>query len=771
MKSSARLNTALLVCAALFVLVPYFSVIFNASVALLYRDLSHTALPTKALWLYGVEELGRVPHWNPYSLSGTPFLANSNPGPLYPLNGIFYFLRSSGLPRALFFFILLHHVLIFMGGYFLLRELQARGWLAVVGAWALALGGFALSSDNLLHILGAQLGVVFFFFFWARVLRRPQWLSSDLLFAGLALAWPMYSSDPQYTYLAGVAGWIWAWRTLGFLPALRGSAFLFLAMVLASGPQLFPTLGFLPSTGRGISSSLSDLQFWSLHPVRFWEGFLPLPFGHSVNPNEYWGAQYLNSGGMKQPFIFSFYPGLFATFFLMLGSVEWARKRHRPADFFWPGLFLLGALLAMGEFSPVPLFALFAKVIPLWSGFRHPERLVYWLSFAWIVLSVLAAEKVLRLPAARLRALLKIAMALFAAIYLGLFIWMQAKGVSLAPLLHAVVVVAGFGALLWLRRPNASYLLLLLAALDLGLTAEKLVWPQPIAIAEEARLPWLQKLNQDRAAQAGAFAKGAASRFYAIPGGEIDFRYVPSQDFSTQVLFSEWARAQPNTSAYWRLEDVRGFYGLQPRRAVDLWNLLSVHQPNRLLDLFSVRYLLKVENLEPIVLVNRSALPFVGFFEKVEQEASEQEALARIQAPNWNLQHVLLVETDAQEAPARAEWEILSVEKKWDDIQIRLRAQRAGGERFLLLNETFDPIWRVRTGKGTNLKLVRANAWAQATLLPSATTQGEELTLQFTYRDPLYFWGLVAFAGWLLAMLFVVAFKKRKFSGNVRARL
>ncbi len=761
MRDTRSLGWVCIALAAAAVLLPYLSVLLDPGLALLYRDLTQTALPTKALWVYGVEELGRVPHWNPYSLAGTPFLANSNPGPLYPLNWLIYFFRGFGLPRALFFFILAHHWLLFLGGYFLLRELRVRVWLAVAGAWALALGGFAMSSDNLLHILGGQLGIVFFLAFWVRALRARGWWSVDLPLASLALAWPIYASDPQFTYLGGVMAFVWAWRVTGFRRALPLSLLLLLGTILAAGPQLFPTLAFLPETGRG-AFSLQDLEIWSMHPIRWLEVFLPLPFGSTVNPGEYWGHVYLNSGGRMQPFIFSLYPGLFSTFFLSLWVLHRARAQARlvAAVSF---SFLLAACLAMGEFSPVPLFAFLAKFVPAWNSFRHPERLAYWLSFFWILLGTAAGEQILLLPKNSLRTLLKRSALFFIPVYLALAIWLLWRNVSVFPALHAAIVVASFAGILWRSGRFSVHALLTVAALDLGVVAERLVWPQPVAMTDPARLPWLQKLRAHEASSAEAKSKGEASRFYAASEGPIDFRYVPAEAHTTRDLFAQWAKAVPNTPAYWRLEDVRGFYGLQPKRLVDLWNLLSVSHPDRLLNLLSVRYWLKLENLEPRAFVNQGALPFAKFFARVEFHETEASVWARLSSAGWDPGHLLLLEANFPEARSPAEWEILSVRKNWDEIDLRLRARRAGGERFLLLNESFSPFWHVKNaGTETELRLVRANAWAQAALLPAAVKPGEELQLKWRYRDPWYSWGKGAFALWLTAFLASLFFRYRQ---------
>ena len=64
----------------------YLPLIFDSDRALLFRDLTNLQLPLKTEWVRAWLELGRIPHWNPFHVSGFPFLADLNYGPLYPLN-------------------------------------------------------------------------------------------------------------------------------------------------------------------------------------------------------------------------------------------------------------------------------------------------------------------------------------------------------------------------------------------------------------------------------------------------------------------------------------------------------------------------------------------------------------------------------------------------------------------------------------------------------------------------------------------------------------
>ena len=118
---------------------------------------------------------------------GIPFLADPSYGPLYPLNLFFLLFRPENSPRALRYFIVLHHVLLYVGGFLLARELRARPSLCALGGLLFAWCGFAMSGDNLVHILGSQAAMPFFFLLWRRALRRGR-AGPEIALAALALA-------------------------------------------------------------------------------------------------------------------------------------------------------------------------------------------------------------------------------------------------------------------------------------------------------------------------------------------------------------------------------------------------------------------------------------------------------------------------------------------------------------------------------------------------------------------------------------------------------
>ena len=119
---------------ALAVSLPYLPLLFQSDQALLFRDLSAVQIPMRALWVRAVSELGRIPHWDPFHWAGAPYLSDPTQSPLYPLNALLLPFGAQGVARAIPFFVLLHHLALYVGAYLLLQRLRCRAAIARSGS-------------------------------------------------------------------------------------------------------------------------------------------------------------------------------------------------------------------------------------------------------------------------------------------------------------------------------------------------------------------------------------------------------------------------------------------------------------------------------------------------------------------------------------------------------------------------------------------------------------------------------------------------------------
>jgi hypothetical protein len=741
-------SAALLFLGALLSVVPYFGVLTDGSQALLFRDLSNILVPYKATWLAGVAELGRIPQWDSLHSAGFPFVADMGYGPLYPLNWLLFPLGGAqSAARALTLLIVLHHALIYAGFFLFFRRAGVRPLLALAGGCAMAWVGPCVSSDNLFHELGAQVATGFFLFFWWRG-AGARFL--DLVAASAALAWPLYAGQPQYCVGLGVfAAWIALERCRGnpFLAVRRLAGLAFLT-VLAAAPPLFSTGRVLLTLGRALDNLTdADRMEWSLRGIRLAETFFPLAFGTSpaAATGKVWDGQ-------PAPFIFSLYTGATMLALGMLFLLLEASRRRRVKKRL-PALvaFACVVLLALGHNAPIPLYAVALKLVPLWSNFRYPERLAYWISVPLVLYGIFAAEKLARLRRAAYPRAALVTSGIYGVASLSFLRWLWANEVPVVSLLRTAPVLFAFLALFifpYLARYRAA-LLALLILLDLGSVAHSLVWPQPLRLTDANLYPWARKILDDREKEQAARKKGEANRFFSSVTALLPGEPLPGDGDLFPFVHSAWAGMKFNTPTYWGIPLVRSHATLSPNRPVLALSGESPALARRVLDLHSTRYLLGTEGGTPVATVNPSALPQVLLPGKAEFFSGVPALLSRLRDLSWDPLRSVLLETKEAENHGEIPVEVGNLHRHWDTITLTLRAAQATLPRWLLFNEAYDSGWRARLGE-KELEIVRANGWAMGVELPALPAATDQ-TIEFEFTDRGFVAGKWVFALWLAA--------------------
>lgn len=354
----------------------FFDRICLAGEAFYLRDLFNWFYPWR---VFAKDSLRRFdfPLWNPYSYSGTPFLANMQSGLLYPPNIVFWLFD---FPMAMRLFIVIQFGLAAWFMFLLLRALSCRTASAITGAMGYAYGGWMLSHIEFPNKLAAAawlpliiLGVVLF--------RRGQALVG-LIVGSIATACCVTAGYPQtaFTVLVG-AGVIWGADLIrqvarrgpigpivsacASLPAICG-----LGALLAAA-QIVPFLEAASLSSYREQFDIENILALSMHPLHFLDLLMPHIFG-LPGYSRYWG------GNLLQFWLGHFYVGLVVV--ALAASALWSA---RP----WPGsaspspqrdsvysagtLLLLAALFCMGNHTPLAAFC--ATWVP---GFGH----VRWLS-------------------------------------------------------------------------------------------------------------------------------------------------------------------------------------------------------------------------------------------------------------------------------------------------------------------------------------------------------------------------------------------------------
>lgn len=306
---------------------------------------------------------GSIPAFNPEWGLGQPFRGNPNALPFYPSNLLYLMLPFWSAFGAHF---ALHWLLAFLAMRALARELGQSREAALMAALTYAGSGYLLSCLTFYNLLVVAAWWPLVLWGAARGGRR------GIAVGGLACGLAVLGGEPISTALgavplllvaAGSRGWRRGGATAAAIAALGA---------LIALPQLVATLRILPFSSRGGPGVLaSEAVSFALHPLRFLELLLPLPFG---SPGRYGvGGFWASSIAESLPFFFSLYAGAIGL---------WLAVRAAPARRRWAALALAGLLGAwIAGWSGDLLVRLTAGL------FRYPEKLLFWPALAIALLA------------------------------------------------------------------------------------------------------------------------------------------------------------------------------------------------------------------------------------------------------------------------------------------------------------------------------------------------------------------------------------------------
>jgi len=454
-----------------------------------HRDLGAFYRPAKAILVPLARASGGVPEWNPLFASGQPFAANPEHELFHPMTALLFLLPFEWAFRLQ---VILPPFFAAGAMFALLRGLRRTRPAALFGALGWGFGGYLLSTSNLLPILFAVAVLPLVILFAVRLVRAPR----PLDVAGLAASFgAMGLAGEPSTLLAAppliLAAVLSVRREAPVKRAALVAAGVILGAALAAC-TLLPGAHHASKTRRAEGLAAEVVNQWSLPPLRIAELFAPNLLGHvdERDAGRYWGRSLYP--GREFPFLYSLYPGLFATLLALLA----ARRRA-----LWPWLVVagLGFLVAVG--SHLPVWGLLRR-LPLLSGIRFPEKFALLVVFPVTVAAAHGFDQIVQGPARARRPLL---IALLALLGVGL-VAAVIVAVVVAPLAgrgtHVALrlaVVAAVGLALfrfWPGRARGALIVCAVAALDLGLAGKELVPSVPVA--RVAALPsFLAPLTKD----------------------------------------------------------------------------------------------------------------------------------------------------------------------------------------------------------------------------------------------------------------------------------
>lgn len=698
--------------------------------ALLYRDLGSLELFQKAFWRENVLEL-QLPLWNHWVLGGAPYLADPSSAFYYPLNAFFLLFPARLLPHALSWYFLLQLGLLLLGTMFFFRRLDLSAFWRATLTLSFGAGGAVFSLLYMPNFLDSLVCAIFFLGCWRRFAETGE--NRWLFLSSLCLALCAYAGDPQTAFLFGLffaplmlRKRFWAIPLLGALSLLAFSA------------QLIPSLGHLGGTVRDPRlGGLIDFEAWSLHPARLLEWIAPLPFGTEIYRHSQL-TPYVN-GPDPAPLLSSLYPGLLFLP-LLIASLPFLRKSGEARRWFLLGVFFL--VISFGSFSPLPLNAVLAKVLPLWGSFRHPERLVLFAQLCFTVVAALALAQ----DEEKIRVRL-----------LYIFPAVAALSVFFSPLGKPALLffaLAIFLSLFRLRSPlrrGWEPALAFFVACDLAFTTGRIIFPVPALVATENFSPYLRLLRQEPDFHSPGrlplrFFTGSESSLNWAVLDRIGYG-LPSQG---KLTLHQFLVLHLNTAAYFHLPASLGYSTVMDPRHQKLWNALAQNQFHRLMGLRGTKYLGEEKDGQYFV----REIPFLPYFwaaPEVWYSGNEDLSRRLLSAPDWPWQKRMVVEADSPFAPAALKNPPLHfslLRPSGSRVIAEMKSEAGYQSAWILWNETFSRNWSASMN-GEKLETAPANGWATAIRLPSLE-KNKTYNLMLEYEDPLVPLGQAFFALWVL---------------------
>lgn len=344
---------------------------------------------------------GELPKWVPYVYGGLPLFANAG-STFYPV----WLISALVLPVRLVLpvLFLVQFALAGLGMFLLLRELDVRRWVALLGGLSFQFTGLITSFVYAGHdgrMIVASLAPLFLFFLH-RTVRTGR--LAPAAGATATLAFCLLSFQIQSSYYLLIAGLLWGIFALVVL-RIRGRE---LAGRLALGfgavavAFLLAAVNFLPfldyveasprggEEGRGFEYATS----WAMPPSELSALAVPEWEGASVqDPNT--GEAMFPAYRGENPFkLHSEYVG--GLVLLLLGLGAWHSRRDRYWWFFL-GLALFTLTIAFGGHTP--FYRLYFELLPGTRRFRAPSISFFLVSMALVAMAGLTLEHMARLRA------------------------------------------------------------------------------------------------------------------------------------------------------------------------------------------------------------------------------------------------------------------------------------------------------------------------------------------------------------------------------------
>ncbi len=710
---------------------------------------------------------GALPQWFPYEALGRPFIGVTVTGVFHPFTLLYFLFPVHDAYRAS---TLLSCLLAALGAFAFGRMLALSRTGALVASLSFTLSGYLVSALVNIVYLYSLCVLPLFIAAVEKTLRagRAWAVAPAVIWATVFL-----NGDVQTGYYYGFIALLWtaarvegSYREAGLRFVLIGG----LAVLLAS-IQLAPTWAVFMSSSRAQPAQFHEQAVqWSTHPLRLFT-ILASPIIEKADPvvvarvflgSPKWGL-----------WADSLYLGVPVIGLAFLGA--WQRRDLRVL-----ALFACFALfLSLGRFGG--LYDAFYHLVPLWSAFRFPEKLMGIVSFAmarlagagldalragkgyhapWLVGAILCACAGLILRSEAITA------------------WTAASFEAPPALAHEVtdatahaflfsavaslgmwVVIAG-AAKGWLREALVLATIPAIIALDLAHANMRVYGTAPAEVA------WFEPpLVRALRAREGTLMPG---RFRLI--STLDSKYVVPKHIyrllgyeSDQVVGRQ--ALYPEHNAQFHLEAVDGHL---PGYSMALSAMLPKQTGVEVTGRFNVTYYIGQRSYLQLPQFANSLVAVVPDYDlalfrnpvppkpraylsrRPERATSPVDPLALRQRPDFLSGDVDVIEAPEETLPGPATEGVAQIER-YEPEEVRVRVETPQPAVLILL-DAFDQGWTATLENGAEMPILRANVLVRAVVVPAGVH-----TITFRYETPLLRAGATAsLAGMLLCLAMIV---------------
>lgn len=339
-----------------------------------HSDLIAEHIPAKRFLVRSFQQTGELPLWCPHHFAGSPFVHDIQVAMFYPPHLLLLLLPEEAVGPAVSWLVVLH---VLLAGWLMYAYACHRG-LSGLPAFVAAVG-FMFGGRWLMHLLGGGhyilIGLAWLplvLIGWEKAIQRrgPLWG----LLAGVAFALLTLSTQPQWTFYAGIFAALWSFgavleereqRRAAFLRwASYGSLIVVMTVGLAA-IQLLPTLEAAGQSSRSGGVGTEGILDGGLRVLLFL-------FGPAATAEPF-NLAWEDRGGLGAVWV--------------VGAI-WAVVLRPAQTRYQAGVCLFLFFFAMGG-------AILFQWLPGFNLFRQPARIAVLASFPVAWLAAVAIEALL----------------------------------------------------------------------------------------------------------------------------------------------------------------------------------------------------------------------------------------------------------------------------------------------------------------------------------------------------------------------------------------